>query len=82
MFDRLPWASEDDLEPTQKTVLHKVGPQVTHKMEDTPQGEKFLILDAEQEPIDSTFKAGRVEGLIQHWQQMLYGRRARVPVED
>lgn len=71
----------------ESTIPGIVKPQVTHKTVSDAAGEKFLILDSVREPIDSTRNAGKVEGLIEHWQAALYGgagngKRAREPGED
>lgn len=56
-------------------------PEVTVTQAVDAQGEKFIILDAAKEPIDSTRQPRLVQGLLSHWQSALYGRQ-REPGED
>jgi hypothetical protein len=70
-----PYAGLDDLTPPDLDWDDETQPEVTVTQAVDAQGEKFIILDAAKEPIDSTREPRKVQGLLAHWQSTLYGRQ-------
>jgi hypothetical protein len=68
--------SPDWDEPT--FVTRNLTPRVSWRED----GDRYLILDAAGEPIDSTRVKERIKGLMKHWQHELYGDGERWPGED
>jgi hypothetical protein len=51
----------------------KPKPTVLVKETSDAMGTKWLILDSAKEPVDSTRRHERVGGLVEYWQEFLYG---------
>ena len=83
-----PYDGLDDMTPDTRRPLDTLDwdedtlPEVTVTQAVDAQGEKFIILDAAKEPIDSTRSPRRASALVLHWQEELYGKRGRQPGED